>query len=157
MPSDKSIRIAGIVRESIVDGPGLRYVVFVQGCPHHCEGCHNPETWSKCGGKTTTVSNIIEDIEATEGITGVTISGGEPFDQADACADIAKWCDEHGLNVWVYTGYTIEEIREIGEYDKIRLLANADCLVDGKFDINKKTYDIPFVGSSNQRVIKFEQ
>lgn len=104
------IRMYGVVEESIVDGPGLRFSVFVQGCSHHCPGCHNQESQPHQGGYLSTVGELCERIAGSTSISGVALTGGEPFEQPEACLAIARWCKAHGLSVWVYSGYLYEDI-----------------------------------------------
>ena len=147
-----TIRLAGIVPESIVDGPGLRMTIFVQGCPHHCDGCHNPGTHDFDGGNEVTVDNVLNTINARYfGLDGITLSGGEPFCQAEQCAYIARVAHCLGLNVWVYMGFTFEEL--LGRTEAMALLLETDVLVDGRFEILNRTLCTPFIGSSNQRII----
>lgn len=144
------IRIAGIEPESIVDGEGIRYVVFTQGCPHHCFGCHNPQTHAVDGGKLMDVGNIINDIRSRKDyIDGITLSGGEPFCQVPECAAIARAAHDMGLSVWCYTGYLFEQIYLTPN----ELLATVDVLVDGPFMQEERSIDLEFCGSRNQRVI----
>ena len=145
------LRISGIVDESIVDGPGIRLTVFTQGCSHNCPGCHNPSTHDYNGGQEILIDHIIKMIQDNPLLDGITISGGEPFDQVGPCANLAKQVKEMGLNVVVYTGYDYEYLLSQGKYKK--LLSEADILVDGKFDIKKKDLTQPFRGSTNQRII----
>lgn len=135
------INVAGIIKESVVDGPGIRYVVFAQGCPHRCEGCHNPETHPFSGGKKKDINEIIEEIRENPLLSGVTFSGGEPFCQAEAFAKLAVEVKKLGLNVVTYTGYTFEEVIFLSEKNKAwkDLLYETDILIDGPFDIKKKT------------------
>ncbi|MBU5437357.1 anaerobic ribonucleoside-triphosphate reductase activating protein [Tissierella sp. MSJ-40] len=149
------IRIAGIEEESIVDGPGIRLVVFTQGCKHNCKGCHNPESHSLDGGNNMSIEDIVEKIKENPLLSGVTISGGEPFLQAKTCAILANKVKEMGLNTMTYTGYTFEEIIERIDINKgwRELLYETDILVDGRFDINKKSLLLKFKGSKNQRII----
>lgn len=151
----KTIRIAGTVRESIVDGPGIRYVVFAQGCKHNCPGCHNPNTHAFDGGNLVEIDTIINEINGNPLLDGITLSGGEPFEQAEGLAELAQRVKQKGLHVITYTGYTYEEITEgfklRPEWE--RLIANTDILVDGPFDIHKKSMTLKFRGSENQRII----
>ena len=101
---------ANLTEESIVDGGGIRTVIWTQGCPHHCKGCHNPETWNIEKGFLVDVKEVCEKIRNVSFQTGVTLSGGDPLNQIDACLEIAKYCQSLGLNVWCYTGYKIEEL-----------------------------------------------
>lgn len=145
------IRIAGIEEESIVDGPGIRLVVFTQGCNHNCIGCHNPETHSFYGGKLVDIDSIINMIIENPLLDGITLSGGEPFEQAIECSILAKRVRNMGLNVVTYTGYTFEEILRNDNFRE--LLLQTDILIDGKFDISKKSMMLQFRGSTNQRII----
>ena len=150
-----TLRLAGIIRESIVDGPGIRFVVFAQGCPHACHGCHNPQTWSFEGGSETATSKIIEEIKKNPLLRGVTLSGGEPFCQCEGMAELARLTHGLGLDVMTYTGYTFEELIKSAEHDKavLDLLGQTDVLMDGPFIEAKKSYELRFRGSSNQRAI----
>lgn len=149
------LRVAGINKESIVDGPGIRLVVYTQGCKHNCVGCHNPETHSFNGGELISIDEILKLIKENPLLDGVTFSGGEPFEQAEKLAELGEKVKKQGLNIITYTGYTCEEI-----IDKIdtepgwkKLLYTTDFLIDGKFDINNKSLKLKFRGSSNQRII----
>lgn len=149
------VKLAGVVRESIVDGPGIRFVVFAQGCPHHCPGCHNPQTWPFEGGNETDTSKVAFEMKKNPLLSGVTLSGGEPFCQPRPMAEIARDVHTMGLNVMTYTGYTYERLVELGEKDGAvrELLGQTDILVDGRFVSGLKSYDLNFRGSSNQRII----
>lgn len=149
------VRISGLLNDSIVDGKGLRFVVFAQGCPHACKGCHNPETHDFNGGKEYDTAEIVQTILGNPLLDGVTLSGGEPFYQAEAMAEIAAAVKAKGLNVWTYTGYTYEELVSAAQKDGAvgRLLSLTDVLVDGRFVLEQKTLDRPFAGSKNQRVL----
>lgn len=153
---DELIRIAGIVDESIVDGPGIRFVVFTQGCSHHCRGCHNPKTHSYSGGTLVKVGDIIDRMKKNPLIDGLTISGGEPFDQANVVSILAHCVKMLGYNVWTYTGYLYEDILKKSETDLgyKTLLENTDVLVDGEFDETKMDPNLRFKGSTNQREIQ---
>lgn len=105
-----SIKIAGIVRESIVDGPGIRFTIFSQGCPHGCPGCHNPETHDFAGGQDCSIERLLEEIDKDPLLAGVTFSGGEPFCQAEAFALMGKYIKKRGLTITIFSGYTYEEI-----------------------------------------------
>lgn len=146
-------RVSGIIGESIVDGTGLRTTIFFQGCPHACPGCHNPQTHNPDGGEERELDTILADIKKNPLLDGITLSGGEPFFQAEAAADLAKKAHEMGLNVWTYTGYTWEEIFSSDQPAWKKLLRQTDVLVDGRFLKQERTLDMPFVGSRNQRVI----
>ena len=148
------IRICRFEPESIVDGEGIRFVVFTQGCPHGCEGCHNPQSHDFRAGTQYDTADIISMIRQNPLIQGVTLSGGEPFCQSEACLEIAEAVHQMGKNVWCYTGYNIEELcRE----EEMKLLKEIDVLVDGKFVLAEKSYNLKFRGSSNQRVIDVKE
>ena len=148
------LRIAGSKKHSSVNGPGIRYVVFMQGCPHHCPGCQNPETWNPGGGFVTNVEAVIEDIRSTRYLDGVTLSGGDPLWQPEASRKIAKAAKDDGLNVWLYTGWTYEQIlqRNAGA-EALSVLSYVDVLVDGRFEEALKTGRALWRGSDNQRLI----
>lgn len=147
------IRICGIEKESIVDGSGIRYVIFSQGCPHNCQGCHNPESHSFNAGDEKKIEDILIDIKKNPLLKGVTFSGGEPFEQATGFLQLAQKIKTFNLDIWCFTGYTIEELLNSNDQSKISLLNNVDILVDGKFEKELRTIEKPFVGSSNQRII----
>lgn len=154
-PDDDSprVRISGVVEESAVDGPGYRFVVFAQGCPHACEGCHNPHTHDFKAGKITSVSRLMEVISKNPLTTGVTLSGGEPFCQAAALKVLAAELRSLGYHVVTYSGFTFEEIISEGDPDRISLLKSSDWLIDGRFILSKKSLLLKFKGSENQRII----
>lgn len=149
------MRIAGTINESIVDGKGIRYVIFVQGCPHRCEGCHNPETHDFGGGFDADIDQILSDIDSDPLITGVTFSGGEPFCQAEALYWLAEEIKARGKDLMIYSGYTYEELCRRGEHYPFvwQLLNMADTLVDGRFILSERDLELPFRGSRNQRYI----
>ena len=153
--STESLRLAGLVKESVVDGPGLRAVVFVQGCPHRCPGCHNPETWDPAGGFAVTVDDLWREIKDLRLLRGITYSGGEPFAQAGPLAVLAERIKEQGWDLFVYTGYTWEELqnRRWEDPGTDRLLRLADVLIDGPFILKERDLSLPFRGSRNQRLI----
>lgn len=148
-----------IQRDSIVDGEGIRSVIWTQGCIHNCPGCHNPETHSFQKGILIDVDLVKEKISQLEGQDGITFSGGDPMEQAKACSELAKYCQELGLNVWCYTGYTWEELIQKAEFftDIGEFLKHIDVLVDGKFVLAQKSYDVIFRGSKNQRLIDVQK
>ena len=150
------MRIAGLANDSIVDGPGLRLTVFTQGCPHHCPGCHNPQSHDFTGGELRDTGEILEIMRDNALLDGITLSGGEPFAQPEACAELARAAHEDGLNVWCYTGYTFEDLLE-GRTEWMELLRNIDVLVDGPFVLSQRTLEAHFRGSSNQRIIDVQQ
>ena len=143
------LKINSIIKESIVDGEGLRYVIFVQGCPHHCKGCHNPQTWRTDKGHAVTIESLLDDIKKNPLLDGVTFSGGEPMLQSEALTELAKEIKKLGLNIWCYTGFKYEDIKE----SKKDFLKYIDVLVDGKFIEELKCLG-EYYGSSNQRNIK---
>ena len=201
MPTPTTIRLFGTVSDSIVDGPGMRFSVFVQGCTHKCPGCHNPESWPADAGEETCIDQLVARIRANKLTTGVTLSGGDPFEQPAASAELARQVKAAGLNVWVYTGYVYEDLlrmageaagvgealeageRTTGEAPEAseratgealeagagttgeasaageraqairHLLEYADVLVDGPFVQAKRSLDLKYCGSSNQRLI----
>lgn len=149
------LRLFGEIKESITDGPGLRYTVFAQGCPHYCTGCHNPESHSFTEGYLVKEDKVITEILKNPLLDGVTLSGGEPFMQAAELAVVASAVKAKGLNVIVFSGYTFEELLALSKERKgySALLDNTDILVDGRFDINRRSMDLRFRGSANQRAI----
>ena len=144
--------LAGIAGDSIVDGPGIRTTIFSQGCPHRCQGCHNPETWEFGIGSPTPIEAIVEIVRANPLCRGVTFSGGEPFAQAAGFAKLAKLLTEKGYEVASYSGYTFEELLE-GSEDQKTLLESIDILIDGPFLLSQKSLEIAFRGSRNQRIL----
>jgi anaerobic ribonucleoside-triphosphate reductase activating protein len=151
--NSKVIRVCGIEPESIVDGPGFRYVLFVQGCPHHCHGCHNPESWAFDAGCEMTVDEIFGEIKEKKGLRGVTFSGGEPFEQVPALLDLAKKIKDAGLTLMSYSGYTLEELEARHDQATDELLEQLDMLVDGRYDEKLRNLTLVYCGSENQRVI----
>ncbi len=151
----KELRLSGTIPESIVDGPGIRYTVFVQGCPHHCEGCHNPQTHDFEGGKTVPAENILAQVKKNPLLDGVTFSGGEPFCQPEALYELGTEIKKLGMNLVCYSGFTFEQLCSIGEKDSWvhKLLEITDILIDGKFVLAEKSLMLKFRGSKNQRII----
>lgn len=149
------LRLAGVIRQSVVDGPGWRLVVFTQGCPHRCPGCHNPETHDPDGGYLSDTGRLLEEIKKNPLLAGVTLSGGEPFSQAAGLAELAREVHALGLNVVTFTGYTLEYLlAHLEENPGWRaLLEQTDYLIDGPFLQQQKTLNLPFRGSSNQRIL----
>lgn len=147
------IRVCGVEPESIVDGPGFRYVLFVQGCPHHCHGCHNPESWDPKAGFDMTTGEVFAEIMENPHLRGVTFSGGEPFEQVPALIELARMCREAGLSLMSYSGYTLEELE--GRHDPAtdEFLGMLDVLVDGRYDEKLRNLTLIYCGSENQRVI----
>ena len=153
------LRLFGTANDSIVDGPGIRYAVFVQGCTHNCKGCHNPGSHSLDGGYEKEVEEIFAEISKNPLLDGVTFSGGEPFLQAKALYELAKLVKEKNLNIYVYSGFTFEQlVAGANEENGWReLLEIADFLIDGKFEEDKKHYTLLFKGSENQRIIDLKE
>ena len=147
------MNIYGLVQDSIVDGPGWRFTCFVQGCPHHCPGCHNPESHDPTGGKEMTVEEVAKQLLSNPLTDGLTLSGGEPFAQAEDCLALAKIAHANGLNVWSYSGWTFEYLRDHGTDGQKALLAELDVLVDGPFLLAERSLALSWRGSRNQRVI----
>ncbi len=148
-----TVRIADIVGESVVDGDGIRLTLFTQGCPHHCKECHNAQTWDFNGGKDITLYEIAERIKKNPLLDGITLSGGEPFEQSEKLIPLLKWLRERGYNVWAYSGYTLENLLASEDVAKKEMLNHIDVLVDGPFVAEKKDLTLKFRGSSNQRII----
>lgn len=147
------IRLAGLEPESIVDGPGYRFTVFVQGCPHRCPGCHNPKTHDFDGGYWADTGEICTRLGENPLVRGVTLSGGEPMMQAAALCEVAGAARAKGLNVWCYTGYTLEQLLGENDPDRMRLLGLIDVLVDGPYLAHERSLDLLYCGSRNQRLI----
>lgn len=169
------IDLYGTVTDSIVDGPGLRFSVFVQGCTHGCPGCHNPDSQPELGGTRASISDLVIEVRANGLIRGVTLSGGEPFEQPEACAQLACQLKQLGYNIWTYTGYLYEDLisfeakplGDIAEHALVQrasspesaqkavrlLLDNTDVLVDGPFVQSRRSLGLRYRGSSNQRLI----
>ena len=153
--NDLPLRLFGLAEESFVDGPGIRFAVFVQGCPHHCEGCHNPGSHDPSGGTESSVAELWAKIDRAAYIDGVTFSGGEPFTHAAALAEIGRLAHEKGLDVMTYSGWTYEKLLEMSETDpSVRaLLSVTDILVDGPFVLAQRDLTLRFRGSRNQRAL----
>ncbi|HEX3044367.1 MAG TPA: anaerobic ribonucleoside-triphosphate reductase activating protein [Bacillota bacterium] len=149
-----TLRIAGVTVESLVDGPGIRSVVFFQGCPHHCPGCHNPETWAWEAGREISGLELISLLQLNPLVDGVTFSGGEPFSQTRAAVLLGRYLKSLQLNLWIYTGYTWEYLQEDPNQSGFReLLEIADVLVDGPYLAQAREMGGAFRGSANQRII----
>ena len=144
--------LSGIVSDSIVDGPGIRTTIFCQGCPHHCPGCHNPETWDFGCGTMVPVEDLVDVVRSNPLCRGVTFSGGEPFAQAKGFAKLARLLKAQGYEVASYSGFTFEELLD-GSDDQKELLAAIDILIDGPFLMAQKSLEVPFRGSRNQRIL----
>ena len=146
------LNLSGIVQDSIVDGPGIRTTIFCQGCPHHCPGCHNPETWAFGKGTDMEVEHLVEIVKDNPLCRGVTFSGGEPFSQAAGFARLAKLLKARGYEVASYSGFTFEQLLD-GTGDQKALLASIDILIDGPFLLAEKSLETVFRGSKNQRIL----
>ena len=146
------LKLSGIQQDSIVDGPGIRTTFFCQGCPHHCEGCHNPETWPFEGGTPMDTETLVEIVTANPLCKGVTFSGGEPFAQAEGYAELAQALKAKGYEIASYSGYTFEALLN-GTPAQKKLLGLLDILIDGPFIRAEKSLEIAFRGSRNQRIL----
>lgn len=147
------LNLAGIAGDSIVDGPGIRTTFFAQGCPHHCPGCHNPETWPFEGGTPMAEEDLVAIVRQNPLCRGVTFSGGEPFAQAAGFARLARLLRQEGYEVAAYTGYTLEALLEKGTPEQRDLLQELDVLIDGPFLLAERSLELNFRGSRNQRVL----
>lgn len=153
------MRLLNRYKETISDGPGLRYSIYLAGCPHSCLGCHNPKSWDPRGGillDDYILNEIINEIKANSLLDGITISGGDPFYDPHALSELAKRLkEETGLPILVYTGYTIEQIEAT---ERLREpLPYLDMLIDGPFVLALKDPSLLFRGSSNQRIINLKE
>lgn len=150
-----NVQLAGLVEESVVDGPGMRFVIFTQGCKHDCEGCHNPQTHDLDGGETVTVDDLKDKIDHQQLIRGITFSGGEPFLQSKTMAVLARYAKEKGLHTLAYTGYTFEQLYAMRQDDQAiaDFLSQLDILVDGPFILAERDITLQFRGSRNQRIL----
>ncbi len=152
-----NIRLAGEVAESIVDGPGIRYTIFTQGCLHNCPGCHNPQTHPLNDGYYKDTDEIIKLIRLNPLTSGLTISGGEPFLQVEPVLDLVLKAKQINQNIIIYTGFTFEELKNLNNENILKIFNNIDFLIDGRFDINKRSLELLFRGSSNQRIIDMKK
>ncbi|MBR2925865.1 MAG: anaerobic ribonucleoside-triphosphate reductase activating protein [Clostridia bacterium] len=152
---NEKMRIYGVVTDSIVDGPGYRTAIFTQGCPHHCPGCHNPESHDPQGGTEWMLDALEAKFTGNPLLDGITLSGGEPFVQPAACAELAKRAHAKGLTVWTFTGYLYEKLLEKAGDDPAisELLRQTDVLVDGPFLLEQRSLELLYKGSKNQRTI----
>lgn len=154
----ETIRLAGIVRESIVDGPGFRFAVFCQGCPHNCPDCHNPQTHDFSKGTDVPIVKLLCEIEKNPLLAGVTFTGGEPFCQAEAFCSLAERIEKMGLNIVTFSGYTYEQLLEKAKKEPAvkKLLDHTNLLIDGPFIKEEKDLTLAFRGSRNQRIIDLD-
>ncbi len=148
---DITLRVAGIIEESIVDGPGLRFVLFLQGCRTHCKGCQNPQTWDFDGGTPVSAADILARIQCDPLVHGITFSGGEPFEQAEALLPLAAELKNRGYHLMAFSGYTFEQL--LPKPGCRELLSLLDLLVDGPFIEEEKSLELRFRGSRNQRIL----
>ena len=142
------MRIRGVLSTSLVNGEGIRYVVFVQGCAHHCAGCQNPDTWRFDGGEEVSVDWLVRDIRKRKLIDGITLSGGDPFYQQEECLRLLNRLPD--VNVWIYTGFEYDEIKDT------ELAKRADVLVTGPY-IEELRCEGKMYGSSNQEIHRKEE
>ncbi len=150
------LRILDIIDGTVVDGPGFRLSIYCAGCNHRCKGCHNPQSWAFDGGKEMDVEEVLAVVK--ESPWNVTLSGGDPFYQAEGFAALARRIkEETGKTIWCYTGYTIEELVQENDPAKIELLSLTDTLVDGPFVEELRDEQLRFRGSSNQRILQKEE
>ncbi len=149
------IRVAGIAKESVVDGPGIRAVVFAQGCPRQCPGCHNPDALDPTGGEEIDTAQVVREVAGNPIIRGVSFSGGDPFMQAVGFVELAVQLRERGLNILTFTGYTWEDLQLLAASDQAiaELIKLSDWLIDGPFIEEEKDLSLAFRGSKNQRII----
>lgn len=147
------ISLSGVTGDSIVDGPGIRLTIFTQGCPHHCPGCHNPQTHDPNGGSWGDTEDILQAAAENPLLDGITLSGGDPFLQPVPCLALAEGAHKLGLNVWTYTGYTWEALWAENDPEKLALLKETDVLVDGPFLLAERSLELRYKGSKNQRTI----
>lgn len=151
------IRLSGpLEHDNIVNGDGLRAVVWTQGCPNHCYECQNPETWDFEAGMLVSIDELVERLSKFRGQTGVTFCGGEPFVQPKACKEIAdRVRKELGWDVWSFSGFTYEQIKKAGG-DAWEFLKSLDALIDGPFINDQKDLSLKYRGSKNQRLLYLE-
>lgn len=145
------VRLAGIKQESVTDGVGLRSVLYFQGCPHNCPGCHNPESHDPTAGYLAEVEAMVELLCSNPLIDGITLSGGEPLLQPEAALALAKGAKRRGKTVWLYSGFTLHAI--LSDHNKRAVLMYTDVLVDGAFILAERDLGLPFRGSRNQRLL----
>jgi len=153
----QQLRIAGLVKESVVDGPGVRFTIFTQGCAMRCAGCHNPDTHDFAGGYLVGINELFNAIDKGKLITGVTFSGGEPFMQAAACAGLAKLIKQQrpDLNILSYSGYYYVDLLKMAATNPgiNEFLQYIDILIEGPYEVSKRDLDLAFRGSRNQNIV----
>lgn len=152
-----TIQLAGISKESTVDGPGIRYVIFTQGCLHRCWGCHNPQTHEIFDGYQMDVDEILKQIDSNPLLDGVTFSGGEPLLHLTQLLYLALKIKERGLNIILYTGFIWEKLLTKRHILYLPLLENIDVVIDGKYVQELRSTELKFIGSSNQRIIDVQK
>lgn len=143
------IHVMDIVPGTSVDGPGLRTSIYLSGCRHHCPGCHNPHTWDFAQGTPMTVDEIMQIVE--ENGFNVTLTGGDPLYSLPAIIPLIQAINASGYSIWLYTGFTYEQLLSLPGIDAI--LPSLEAIVDGPFEQDKKDLSLCFRGSSNQRII----
>ncbi|MGL5439369.1 MAG: anaerobic ribonucleoside-triphosphate reductase activating protein [Filifactoraceae bacterium] len=152
------LKLFGKINGSIVDGTGFRYVIFTQGCPHNCKGCHNPESHDFNEGAEYEIQVLLEEIKANPMLSGLTLSGGEPLAHAEKLLPLAQEVRNLGLNIWIYTGYTFDELLKLPQNSpEIKLLKLSQVLIDGPFILEQRSLELTFRGSYNQRIIDLEE
>lgn len=150
------VRLAADIQpDSILDGDGIRTIIWFQGCSHNCKGCHNPQSQDFNGGFEVDIEEIFKQIDELKYQNGITLSGGDPFFQPEAALEIARYAHKKNLNVWSYTGFTYEQLIELSKRKPIikELLDNLDVLIDGEFELEKKSFECKYRGSTNQKII----
>jgi anaerobic ribonucleoside-triphosphate reductase activating protein len=153
----KTIRIAGYVNDSLVDGPGIRFTIFTQGCPYHCLGCHNPDTWDPKGGEEVEISTLIAKWRQNPLLDGITLSGGEPLFQKEKLLPLIDAALEDGLNIVMYSGNTIEKMFKDNDPITMEILSKIHYLIDGRFLLKQINLDLLYRGSNNQRIIDLKR
>ncbi|MBS3968913.1 MAG: anaerobic ribonucleoside-triphosphate reductase activating protein [Clostridia bacterium] len=152
------LQVADYIRTSVVDGPGIRQVLFLSGCNFACQGCHNPKLQDFYYGKSMSITDVEKLFAFDKRINRVTFTGGEPMEQAFALEKLATRLISKGVeDILIYSGYTIEEILSKGDENRIKLLKKCSILIDGRFEIGKKNLRLPFRGSANQRIIDLQK
>ena len=148
-------RILDIIPDTAVDGTGLRTSIYFAGCNHMCKGCHNPESWNFDAGEEMEISDIVDKVDEYDNHK-VTLSGGDPMYREEEVLELVKQLKNriHDINIWIYTGFTYDELIEFGDRTIDEILDNIDVLVDGQFVEELKSDDCLFRGSTNQRIIE---